>query len=348
MTKAKLLVAGLAAFTMFTGQAIAQANLSAETAAPIAVPGNTMLGLAEAAASAGVANIQVATGQTLTNSVLNTAEGKTNIASAPFLLTFLLSKGAGPYTKVGRDKGAELADSLAVLYTYRFGVTALSAFRSENFGGWGAIEGATLFNGPPRGVALTRARSVVKIATGLDDGTGYTGVQVNWGQAVKTMTDGSANANILPTNFPDGRLSQAAASGTMVVYSLPKDIYDSKSAMNFRKAPGSVGVVLPKDDLFGPNIIVESEDDMYRALGEVGGDIVSKAMDEELAYQLTKAFIASLDTVKARAPMMNTVWLGEMDPELTGLCSAVPITYHPGAVRAWEEAGYTIPDCAKP
>ena len=31
----------------------------------------------------------------------------------------------------------------------------------------------------------------------------------------------------------------------------------------------------------------------------------------------------------------------------SGMCGANPIKYHKGAVRAWEEAGYKIADCAK-
>lgn len=348
MSKTKFFVAVLTAALCAAGSGIAQVNLTAETAAPVAVAGNTVLGLSEATSSAGVANLQVATGQTLTNSIQNVAEGKTDIASSPFILTFLMSRGAGPYAKLGPEKGAELAGSLAVLYTYRFGVHTLSAFESKNFAGWEAIEGATIYNGPPRGAALTRARSVVKIATGFDEGEDYTGVQVNWGQSVKTMTDGSADAFVLPTNFPDGRLAQAAASGAMVVFSLPKDIFESDAAKKFAKAPGSVAITMPKEGLFGPNITVQSEDDLFRGLGEVGGEVVNTAMDEDTAYALTKAMLESLETVKNRTPFMSTVWLGETDTKFTSLCGAVPVKYHPGAVRAWEEAGYSIPDCAKP
>ena len=75
----------------------AQENLTAETANAAGVPGNTVLALGEFAGAAGVADIQVATGQTLTNSLQNTAEGKTDITAAPFILPFLMSKGAGPY-----------------------------------------------------------------------------------------------------------------------------------------------------------------------------------------------------------------------------------------------------------
>ena len=144
---------GLAA-SLISTSALAKVNLSAETGPPVSVPGVAVLGLAEIATNAGVADIQVAAGQTLTNSIQNVAEGKTDISAAPFLLTFLLSKGAGPYAALGAEKGAELADNLAVLYTYRFGTYALSAYESKNFGGWDAVEGKTIFNGPPRGAAL--------------------------------------------------------------------------------------------------------------------------------------------------------------------------------------------------
>ncbi len=340
---------GFLAVNGLASVASAQSNLTGETAGPVSVPGQTMVSLAEVANAAGVADIQVATGQTLTNSVQNVAEGKTDIAAAPFLLTFLLSKGAGPYAALDKDKAAELASKVAVLYTYRFGTYGLSAFSSKNFGGWDAVEGATIYNGPPRGAALTRARALAKLTTGMDDGDGYTGLQVNWGQAVKTITDGSADAHILPMNFPDGRLGQASSSGEITIFSMPKDAYESEASQKYRKAPGSVGVVRENSkDLFGPNIVAVSEDGQFRGIGEVGGEIVNVAMDEELAYKLTKAFIDNIDTYKNKAPFMPTIWLGETETEFTGMCGPIPAKYHPGAVRAWEEAGYTLPDCTKP
>ncbi len=339
---------GLAA-SLIASSAIAQANLTAETGPPVTVPGVTMLALAEASAKAGVADIQVATGQTLTNSIQNVAEGKTDISSAPFLLTFLLERGGGPYGALGAEKGAELASTLSVLYTYRFGTYALSAYESSGFSGWDAVEGATIYNGPPRGAALSRARALVSLTTGLEDGKGYTGLQVNWGQAVKTMTDGSADAHVLPTNFPDGRMAQAGASGAMVIFSMPIEAYESEGAQKYMKAPGSVGMTKEIDgDIFGPNIRIVSEDNVFRGIAEVGGDIVQKSMDEETAYQLTKAFLDNLEEFEGKAPFMPTVWLGETDQSITGMCGAISLKYHPGAVRAWEEAGYTLPECAKP
>ena len=95
----------------------AQANLTGETTAPTQIAAQTMFGVAEMAAEAGLANIQIAAGETLTNSVQNVAEGKTDISAAPFILAFLMSKGAGPYASLGKDTGAELSANLSVLYT---------------------------------------------------------------------------------------------------------------------------------------------------------------------------------------------------------------------------------------
>ena len=334
----------------FAVQASAQVNLSAETANAGGVPGNTVLALGEVSAAAGIANIQVATGQTLTNSLQNTAEGKTDITAAPFLLPFLMSRGVGPYAKLGEETGADYADRLAVLYTYRLGVFGLYAYDSKNFGGYDDIAGKTIYNGPPRGAALTNARGVVKLATGLDEGDGYSGIQVNWDQAVKTITDGSADAMVLPVSFPDGRITQSVASGNITLWSYPKDVYESEAAQKYMKAPGSGTLDLPLSEAVMPEgVTIISEDDRFRGIATVGGEIVRKDMDEELAYSLTKVFLDNLDLYRSKTPFMRTVGLGEIaDLSTTGMCGAMPLKYHPGAVRAWEEAGYTVPDCAKP
>ena len=71
-------------------------------------------------------------------------------------------------------------------------------------------------------------------------------------------------------------------------------------------------------------------------------------MDFDTAKALTKAFLDGLDDIfMVKAPFMPNSWHGETDVALTDMCGLNPMKYHPGAVAAWEEAGYTIPDCAK-
>ncbi len=325
-------------------------NLTAETASPGGSIHLSMAHLAEAASEAGIANIQVADGQTLTNSIQNVAEGKTDIAGTPYILPFLLSKGRGPYSKLGEEKGAELAGNLRALYPVTLGIFAMYAYDSKGLGGWDDLEGRTIYNGPPRGAALTNARSIIQLATGLKEGEGYKGVQVNWGQAVKTITDGSADAVVLPILFPDSRITQALASGNMTVWSTPKDKWESEGFQKYLKAPGSAPFTLEasKATLGESGVTLVTEDGTFRGLATIGGDIVNKDMPFELAKALTKAHIDTLDQLKAKAPFARYAGYGEVDVVRSGMCGANPLKYHAGAVAAWEEAGYTIEDCAKP
>ena len=43
---------------------------------------------------------------------------------------------------------------------------------------------------------------------------------------------------------------------------------------------------------------------------------------------------------------MKYHYAGSVDDKLHGVCKA-GVKYHPGAVEAWEEAGFKIPACAK-
>ena len=78
------MMAAAAAMIIATG-ASAQVNLTAETASPGGAVHLAPSHLVEIAGTRGIANIQLTDGQTLTNSIQNVAEGKTDIASAPYI-----------------------------------------------------------------------------------------------------------------------------------------------------------------------------------------------------------------------------------------------------------------------
>ena len=343
------LILALCVAAVVSGSVQSAENLTGETGSPGGSIHLSMAHLGEVAAGKGIANIQVAEGQTLTNSVQNVAEGKTDIAGTPYILPFLLANGRGPYSKLGAEKGAELAANLRALYPLTLGVFALYAYDSTGIKGWGDLEGRTIYNGPPRGAALSNARAIIQLAAGLKEGDGYKGIQVNWGQAVKTITDGSADAIILPILFPDSRITQALASGNMTVWSIPKDKWDSEPFQKYLKAPGSAPFTLEAADAkLGSGVTLSTEDGTFRGLATIGGDIVNKSMSFELAKALTKAHIDTLDQLKNKAPFAKYAGYGIVDVVRSGMCGANPLKYHAGAVAAWEEAGYVIDDCAKP
>lgn len=329
--------------------AMAAENLTAETASPGGSIHLSLSHLTEVAAKNDIANIQLADGQTLTNSVQNVAEGKTDIAGTPYILPFLLAKGRGPYSKLGAEKGAELASNLRALYPVTLGIFALYAYDSKGVSGWDGLEGKTILNGPPRGAAVTNARAVIQLTAGLKEGDGYKGVQVNWGQASKTTMDGTVDAVVLPILFPDSRITQAKSAGNMTVWSIPVEKWNSDPFQKYLRAPGSAPFEVEiKDASLGEGAKIVSEDGTFRGLATIGGDIVNKNMSFELAKALTKAHIDSLDELKAKAPFARHAGYGVVDSVKSGMCGPNPLKYHAGAVAAWEEAGYKIDDCAKP
>lgn len=342
----------MAAFGLCLGGATAagaQTNLTAETASPGNSPHVSILHLADIANEAGVASLQVQEGQTLTNSIVNVAEGRTDISALPLILVFLLDKGRGPFAKQG-ENGAALAANLRALYPYNAGAYGLIALESEGIDGWDELAGKNVWNGPPRGAALVNARQAIQLAAGLKDGEDYTGHQSNWGQLATILVDGSMDAFVMPLTFPSARATTMQAAGNVVMVSTPKDIFESDSYQNVFNAPGNVPITVKWEDMGygdGSGIRLVSEDGVFRGMGTAFTDVVHKDMDFDMAKALTATYIAQLDRLASKTAYMKNVGLADLDPQRSGFCGINPLTYHPGAVAAWQEAGYTVPDCAK-
>ena len=331
---------------LFATGAFAQANLTAETASPGGATYLSPAHMTEIAGTKGIANIQLADGQTLTNSLQNVAEGKTDIAATPYILPFLMSRGVGPYGSLGKEKGAELASNLRAINPFTLGIFFLFAYDAKGIGGWDDLEGRKIYNGPPRGGALTNARSMIQIVAGLKDGEGYEGIQTNWGQSTTLISSGEPDAIVLPELFPGSRLTTVTAAGKMTGWSMPKAAYDSEAMQKYMKAPGSAPFTMSIADLqetMGGDWTFVSEDDTFRAFATIGGNVVHKDMDDQLVYDLVSAYIATLDELKAKAPFGETV---AFDEPMQGMCGANPVKYHPAAARAWREAGFDLDDCA--
>ena len=331
------------------GEAGAQVNLSAEASSPGNSPHLSITHIADVLGKEGIANLQVQEGQTLTNSVLNVAEGKTDIAPAPLILHFLLEKGRGPYSKQG-DAGAPLAGKLRAINAYNAGAYGLFAHDSENIRSWKDLAGKTVFNGPPRGAALVNSRQAIQMAAGLKDGDGYKGRQANWGQLANILVDGSVDAFVIPLTFPSERVVIALSAGNVTIVSTPKEVFEGAAFGKLLKAPGNVPIIVAEKDMgyaAGQGVTLISEDATFRGMGTAFADVVHEDMDTELVKNITAAYIRSLEGMKAKAPYAKNIGLANLDPDASGFCGVLSLKYHPGAVMAWEEAGYTVPDCAK-
>ena len=349
----KISVAG-AVLALLPAVALAQTTLTAETTSPGSTPHYIDTTLAAVLDADGVAAMQITEGATLTNSVQAVAESRLDMAPAPLILPFLLSKGVGPYSGVGAEKGAELASNLRALF---FSAPSAQLFGHYNSGavqGIDDIEGKRIYNGPPRGAALTTGRAAIQLLAGLKDGEGYEGVQTPWPDTVSTITGGAVDGWTLPEGLPSGRQIAIAAAGGTTLYDMPSELLNSKLGQQIVNAPGNAPYSIPVEEYraayAGNDITIVTDDDTFDTFALAFAQVVPATMDNELAYQITKSYLANQKRFVEGSPRGPYLFLsfGDIDGKAQGVCGAVTMKMHPGAIRAYEEAGHSIAECVKP
>jgi TRAP-type uncharacterized transport system substrate-binding protein len=341
------LVSTIAASALLAMPALAQTKLTVDTGAPGDAPHLTTSHLAAVASSNGIANLQVNAGQTLSNSVQKVASGNTDITVAPMILVLLMKKGLAMYGGLGKEKGAELAGNLRLLFPYFLGSYHLVAYQSSGINSFQDLKGKKVHNGPPRGGALNDARNIIKLVTGMSDGKDYTGRQVPWPQAPSVMLDGSVDASLRPGSFPANWMTVIGSAGKMNLISVPKAVFESKKFQGFSRSPGHAPLVLDQAETgYGENVKLISEDGKYRSISITGGDVVHKRMSNDLAGKLVTAFMGSLNDFYKKAPFAKAMGHAGINSNVS-MCGPIGLKYHPGAVTALEKAGYKIPACAK-
>lgn len=346
--------ATLLATTMIAASAFAETTITAETTTAGSTPHYIDTTLAAVLDSAGVASVQLTEGATLTNSVQAVAEGRLDMSPAPLSLMFLLSKGAGPYSGLGAEEGAKLADDLRVIFFHAGSAQIFAYYDSKPVEDITKLEGLRIWNGPPRGAALNSGRAMIQLLAGLEDGVGYEGVQSEWPDAVSAVTGGSVDAWTSPDGLPSGRQIAIAAAGAITIHDIPSDLYNSELGQKIVNAPGhapySVPVDVYREAYAGNDITIVTDDDTFDSYATAFAQIVSANMDEELAYNITKAYLEGESRFIEGAPIGRYAELsfGDIDGKSEGVCGAVEAKMHPGAIRAFEEAGHSIADCLRP
>lgn len=348
----KTLLSGVLALAPMMGQA--QATLTAETTTPGSTPHYIDTTLAAVLDSAGVANLQITEGATLTNSVQAVAEGRLDMAPAPMILPFLLSRGIGPYSGVGPEKGAELAGNVRALFFNAGSAQIFGYYDSNPIEDIRNLDGKRVWNGPPRGAALTSGRAMISLLAGGKEGETYEGIQNPWPDAVSTITGGGADAWTIPEGLPSGRQIALAAAGATTIYDVPSDLMNSKLGQQILAAPGHAPYSVPVEEYrkayAGNDITIVTDDDTFDSFATAFAQIVPADMSEALAHDITAAFLAGEERFKTGSPRGPFLMMsfGDLDGVSQGACGAVQIKMHPGAIRAFEEAGHSVADCLKP
>jgi hypothetical protein len=300
---------------------VAAQTIAMETAGAGSVLGLMPQGMAPDWSKAGV-SLQLATGQTLTKSLLKMSKGSLDAAVVPPTAFAALKKGVGPYSSLG-DKGKALAGNVRSLFSFGSSTYHMVVWADSGSAEWNQIKGKRVFIGPPAGAANSMIRSIVKAGSGYEDGKDYTGIKAPWNAAMQSFKDGQFDMFVSTLPVGSQALVELGMAKPFRLLSVPAQ---AEPSLGFTRT------VIPANTY--PDQVNKDQD--ITTWVSIMTMMVKKDLSNEIAYKLTKTYFESLDAVKKGNSMLAILRAEDRFASLVA-----PL--HPGAVQYYKEAGVDIP-----
>lgn len=269
-----------------------------------------------------------------TRHVLEVAMGKTQFCMTSPALHALMSNQKAMFAKL--DQAPELSKKLRTVLNFPMGVYHIAVYESSGIKSIEDARGKRVFLGPPGGAAFATMKRLFKAVAGLEEGTDYEAVKLGWDAAAASFQDGNLDIYCNPTNAPSPVLTQIAVTNPIRFLGIPADKLETDGVKALVNRPGFGAGTLPAG-VYGDNQKNESDTTTLRV---TVGIVTNDSADDAMIYEMTKAFFAGVAEMHDGAP-----WLEAITPE--GAVADLNMPLHPGALRALEELGVTIPDVAR-
>ncbi len=278
--------------------------------------------------------IQVNAGQTLTKSMLKGAKGDIAFFSSVPSLVNLMAGQKRMYKKI--DAAPELSKNLRAILGFKAGAYHPVTLAGSGIESWDDIKGKTVFTGPPAGSASATSEALIKIITGYEAGSDYKAVRLSWGEGYAALSDGKIDMMVRPAEVGSANIEQFGLSGEFRVLSIPDAARDSDAMKALFGRPGrgmaSFDGGIYKGQLTSGDITALG---FFQFVGTHAG------VSDDVVYKATKAFWENIGEVQATA-----FFLKEVTKETAFTAINVPL--HPGALRYYDEAGFSVPEALRP
>jgi TRAP transporter TAXI family solute receptor len=284
---------------------------------------------ANQAQSAGV-NIQVNAGQTLTQSMLRAGRGEIEFYSGVPSLVNLMAGGRAMYEPIA--DAPEAAANLRAILGFQAGAYHPVTLASSGIETWADLEGRTIFTGPPSGSASATSETLIRNLTGFEPNVDYTAVRLSWGEGYSALADGRIDMMVRPAEIGSANIEQFGLSGEFRVLSIPADALATPEMQELVGGPGR-GVARFDGSIYQGQL-TEGEITTLAFSQFVG---THPGVGDDLVYQVTRAFWENIAEVQATAFFLQAV------TQETAFTS-VNVPLHPGALRYYDEAGFTVPE----
>ena len=275
--------------------------------------------------------VRVNVDQTLTRSALKVATGAIDLASTPAGAFDKMTKGKGPYKKLA-DEAVAASGEIRSLFSFIGGHYHPMTYADSGIEKWEDIKGKRVFVGPPAGSASAQSIALIEAITGYKANEDYEAIKLAWGAANQAFEDGKFDLFMRSGTMGSAAIDQFGAANKFRLLGVPEDVLDTPGWAKYLETPGYAADVLPAGTY---NNQINNGDDIL-ASAYVMFLSVNKDMDEQTAYDLTKAMFENLDDAHAVNQGLRPLTL---ENAFTSL--AAPL--HPGAVRYFEEQGVQVP-----
>lgn len=278
--------------------------------------------------------VQVNAGQTLTKSMLKGAKGEIAFFSSVPSLVNLMAGQKRMYKNIAA--APELSKNLRAILGFKAGAYHPVTLAGSGIEKWDDIKGKTVFTGPPAGSASATSEALIKIITGYEAGADYTAVRLSWGEGYAALADGKIDMMVRPAEVGSANIEQFGLSGEFRVLSIPDEARDSEAMKSLFGRPGR-GMATFDGSIYKGQLTEGG----ITALGFFQFVGTHAGVNDDIVYAATKAFWDNIAEVQATA-----FFLKEVTRETA--FTAVNVPLHPGALRYYDEAGFTVPDALRP
>lgn len=280
-------------------------------------------------------NLQVVTGQSLTKSVMKVALGRLDLSVAPPPALNAMKKGVGPY-KRNAEKAQKVASNIRTLFGFVASGMHPIVWADSDIKSWKDIKGKRVFLGPPAGAAAGQSTGMIELASGYKAGKDFEGVKLPWGAATQGFQDGQFDVYVGFYPVGSQTLNELSLQRSIRILPISDEIIQSPEWTAYTDSQVTGVINIPANTYSG---VVNGDQDIKTA-STLMTIITNKDLSDELAYKITKSFWENLPEMKKANSLMMPI---DPDHPFTGVNTPL----HPGAIRYYQEAGFTIPEQLK-
>jgi TRAP transporter TAXI family solute receptor len=267
--------------------------------------------------------IEVAGGGAATLHMMEVARGNLDMSMTSPVVYNLMASGKAMYAK--EAEAPELAKNYQLLMWFPYGQYHFAVRADSDIETLDDLEGATIFLGPQGGGAYSAAKGWIEATTGLVVGEDYEAIKANWQTGFQAFLDGNVDVYTNGCLDPCGQFIQFTETEE-IRFIGPED--DSGEAVD-----QWLGKFRYRDNVEPALYEGQKNDGAVVSFNTAVGIGVRADLDEEIVYQVTKAFWDNIDQVTSEAPWAKALDIG------FAASKRGQIELHPGAVRYYEEAG---------